>query len=109
MVGIQVGAYWKSWVEINPKTAREFGLKDRELAWVESTRGRIQAEARLFQGIRPGVVHLHLGLGHTSYGRFGTGIGVNAADLIESNFDSLSGGPALNGTRVKVSSARTRA
>ena len=58
---------------------------------------------RLFPGIRPGVVHLHLGLGHTSYGRFGTDIGVNVTDVIENNIDMLSNIPALNGTRVKVS------
>ncbi len=103
MVGIQVGRYWSSWIEIHPRTAQEYRLKDRELAWVESTRGRLQASVRLFQGIRPGVVHLHLGLGHTSYGQYGTGIGVNATALMENNFDSLSGTPALNGTRVKVS------
>jgi len=103
MVGIQVGRYWKSWVEINPETAAHHGLKDRQPAWVESAKGRIQAEVRFFQGILPGVVHMHLGLGHTSYGRFGTGIGVNVTDIIENSFDSLAHIPALNGTPVKVS------
>ncbi|MEE9167331.1 MAG: molybdopterin-dependent oxidoreductase [Candidatus Neomarinimicrobiota bacterium] len=103
MIGVQVGRYWKSWIEINPLTGREYGLKDRGMGWVESTQGRIQGEVRFFEGIRPGVVHLHLGLGHTSYGRFGTGIGFNATDLIENHRDSLSYTPALNGTPVKVS------
>ena len=105
MVGIQAGRYWKSWIEINPETGQEFGLKDEESAWVQSAQGRIRADVRFFQGIRPGVVHIHLGLGHTSYGRFGTGIGINVTDIIENNFDSLSNIPALNGTRVKVSPA----
>ena len=103
MVGVQVGRYWDSWVEINPLTARTYGLHDREPAWIESTRGGVRAVVRLFPGIRPGVVHLHLGLGHTSYGRFGTDIGVNVTDVIENNIDMLSNIPALNGTRVKVS------
>jgi anaerobic selenocysteine-containing dehydrogenase len=102
MVGIQVGQHWKSWIEINPETAKMYGIKDRKLAWVESVKGRVKAEARFFPGILPGVVHIHLGLGHTSYGRFGTGIGINAKDLIENKFDSLSSIPALNGTRVRV-------
>lgn len=106
MIGIQVGRYWKSWIEINPKTAAEYRLHDRELAWVESSSGRIRAEVRFFQGIRPGVVHIPLGLGHTSYGQFGTGIGANVTDLIENNFDFISNTPALNGTRVKISTAR---
>lgn len=106
MVGIQVGRYWKSWIEINPKTAAEYQLNDRDLVWVESSSGRVKTEVRLFQGIRPGVVHMALGLGHTSYGQFGTGIGANATDLIENNFDFVSNTPALNGTRVKISSVR---
>jgi len=102
MVGIQVGRHWKSWIEINPGTAKMYGIKDRHPAWVESVKGRVKAEVRYFPGIHPGVVHIHLGLGHTSYGRFGTGIGVNAVDLMENKFDSLSSIPALNGTRVRV-------
>ena len=102
MVGIQAGRHWKSWMEINPETAKKYGLKDRQPAWLESLKGRLQVEVRVFQGIRPGVVHIPLGLGHTSYGRFGTGIGVNPTDLMENLFDPLFHLPALNGTRVKV-------
>ncbi|MFQ6616802.1 MAG: molybdopterin dinucleotide binding domain-containing protein, partial [Fidelibacterota bacterium] len=80
-----------------------------EMVWVESQSGRIQAEVRFFQGIRPGVAHIHLGLGHTSYGRFGTGIGANAARVIEDTADALTGSPAWNGSRVKLSPVRREA
>lgn len=102
IVGIQVERHWKSWMDINPETAKMYGLKDRHLAWVESVKGQVKVEVRFFPGILPGVVHIHLGLGHTSFGRFGTGIGINVMDLIEDKFDSLSSIPALNGTRVRV-------
>jgi anaerobic selenocysteine-containing dehydrogenase len=105
MVGIQAGRHWKSWMEVNPETAKKYGLKDRQPAWLESLKGRLQAEVRVFQGICPGVVHIPLGLGHTAYGRFGTGIGVNPTDLMENQFEPLVHIPALNGTRVKVSPA----
>jgi anaerobic selenocysteine-containing dehydrogenase len=103
MVGIQWSRHWKSWLEINPETAAANGLKDRGRARLESANGSAEVEVRVFPGILPGVVHIHLGLGHRSYGRFGTGIGVNAADLLDPAFDSLTPTPALNGTRVKVS------
>jgi anaerobic selenocysteine-containing dehydrogenase len=103
MVGVQVGHYWDSWVEINPDTAREYGIKDREPVWVQSVRGRVKTRARLYQGIRPEVVHLHLGLGHSSYTRFGTGVGVNAMDLMDHVNDQLTGRQTSNGTRVKIS------
>ncbi len=103
IVGIQVGRYWKSWMEINPVTAKSYNLKDRKMAWLESSKGRLKIEVRTFEGIRPDTVHVHLGMGHTAVGRFGTGIGVNITDIIENNFDSITNAPALNGTRVKVS------
>ena len=106
IIGIQVGRYWKSWLEINPETAHNYGLEDRKMAWIESANGRLQVETRFFNGIRPDTVHLHLGLGHTSFGRFGTGIGVNAKDIIDDKYDSLTNAPALNGTRVKVGKVR---
>jgi anaerobic selenocysteine-containing dehydrogenase len=103
MVGVQVGHYWDSWLEINPDTAREHGIKDREPVWVQSVRGRVKTRARLYQGIRPEVVHLHLGLGHTSYTRFGAGVGVNAMDLMDHTNDQLTGRQTVNGTRVTIS------
>jgi anaerobic selenocysteine-containing dehydrogenase len=102
ILGIQVGEYWNSWAEINPQTAEIFELKEHGRVIVESENGRVQVGVRIFPGIRPGVIHLQLGLGHTSYGRYGTKIGVNVTDLIENNFDSLTGIPSLNGTRVRI-------
>ncbi len=103
ILGIQVGKSWDSWGEINPQTAELYGLKEHDQVLVESENGRIHIGIRIFQGIHPGVIHLQLGLGHTSYGRYGTKIGANVTDLIEDNFDSLTNLPALNGTRVRIS------
>jgi anaerobic selenocysteine-containing dehydrogenase len=102
ILGIQVGEYWDSWAEINPQTAKSYGLKEHDHVLLESENGRTHVKVRIFNGIRPGVIHLQLGLGHSSYGRFGTDIGVNVTDLMEDNFDSLTGAPSLNGTRVKI-------
>ncbi|MEE9162644.1 MAG: molybdopterin-dependent oxidoreductase, partial [Candidatus Neomarinimicrobiota bacterium] len=103
MVGIQSHHHWESWVVAGPTTIREYGLKDRQQVWVESPLGRVQARLSEFAAIRPGVVHLQLGLGHTSLGRFAAGVGVNATDIIHNRFDVLTGAPALNGTRVRLS------
>jgi len=105
ILGIQVGKYWNSWAEINPRTAEEFGIKEHNTIIVESEKGKVRATVRIFQGIRPGVIHLQLGLGHTSYGRYGTKIGANVTDLIEDNYDSLTGVPSLIGTRVRIKPA----
>lgn len=103
ILGIQVGKYWDSWAEINPQTAKAYGIKEHDRVLVESENGRIHVGVRIFQGIRPDVIHLQLGMGHTSYGRYGTNIGANATDLIDDNFDLLTGIPSLNGTCVRIS------
>ena len=102
ILGIQVGKSWDSWAEINPQTAEVYGVKEHNQVLIESENGRIRAGIRIFQGISPGVIHLQLGMGHTSYGRYGTNIGVNATDLLEDNFDSLTGIQSLNGTRIRI-------
>ncbi len=105
ILGIQVGKYWDSWVEINPKTAEVYGIKEHDQVLVESENGRIHVGVRIFQGIHPEVIHLQLGMGHTSYGCYGTNIGANATEIIEDNFDTLTRVPALNGTCVRISLA----
>ena len=105
IVGIQSENYWQSWLEINPLTAQANHLEDHHTALVESAAGHLEVKVRYFEGIRPGVVHLHMGLGHTNYGRYSNGVGVNATDIIENKFESLSGAPALNGTMVKLTPA----
>ncbi|MEE8437896.1 MAG: molybdopterin dinucleotide binding domain-containing protein, partial [Candidatus Neomarinimicrobiota bacterium] len=102
ILGIQVGKSWDSWAEINPQTAEVYGLNEHNQVLIESKNGRIHAGVRIFQGISPGVIHLQLGMGHTSYGRYGTNIGANATDLMDDNFDSLTGIQSLNGTRVRI-------
>ena len=109
MLGIQTEHGWESWLDINPRTAAEFHLRDHQSVWLESPYGRITVQAHLFEGMRPGVVHLALGLGHTSLGRYGTGIGANAIDIMGAEVDALSGVPALNGTPVRVTPATGRA
>ncbi|MEE9464238.1 MAG: molybdopterin-dependent oxidoreductase [Candidatus Neomarinimicrobiota bacterium] len=102
VIGLQVSRYWQTWVDVNPATGRQYGLSDHGTVWVESSVGRIEAHVRFTEGIHPGVLHIPRGLGHTHYGRYGTGIGSNTAEVIENRFDALTGAPALNGTPVKI-------
>lgn len=51
------------WVELNPADAARFGIAEGDLVGVSSTRGAIQARARLC-GIRPGVVFLPFHYGY---------------------------------------------
>jgi molybdopterin-containing oxidoreductase family iron-sulfur binding subunit len=73
---------WHSWVELHPDTARELDVRDGEILRLTSPHGALEAPAFVYQGIRPDVVAVPLGLGHTEYGAYAKGRGVNALDLL---------------------------
>ena len=105
MFGYTMRQYWDSWVEINPVIAAEKGITDGNWVWIESSVGTIKARAKLFPGIIPSAVGIPFGLGHTSYGRYAKGFGVNPTSIIKNHYDLISGLPALHATKVKISLA----
>jgi len=68
---------WGSWVEINPKTAASLGIADGDVVEVSSYHGSVRAPAVLFPAIRPEVIAMPYGQGHTAYGRYATDKGAN--------------------------------
>jgi len=96
------GVGWASPAEINPDTAAELNLKDRDRIWIESPFGKIQTSVKLSEGVPPNLVCIPLGQGHTSYGRWQKGIGCNPNEIIGVDFDRLSGQSTFFNTRVKV-------
>jgi molybdopterin-containing oxidoreductase family iron-sulfur binding subunit len=73
---------WQSWVELHPDKARELDVREGEIVRVTSPLGSIEAAA--YPGLRPDVVAVPLGLGHTEYGEYARGRGVNPLDLLVS-------------------------
>jgi anaerobic selenocysteine-containing dehydrogenase len=100
--GLHVGVKWDAWVEINPQTARSLGIADGDWVWVESPVGRVKTRARLFPGAMPHVVNIPFGQGHTAYGRWASGRGVNPNEVTAAGAELLGGLPTWFGTRVRV-------
>jgi anaerobic selenocysteine-containing dehydrogenase len=101
IAGEHVFASWDSWLEIHPETAHPLHIADGDMVWVESRRGRAQVRARLYAGVRPGVVHLPLGYGHIA-GSPWECRGVNPFSLIEERYEPVAGLPQTTQTYVKV-------
>ena len=53
----------------------------------------------------PSVVSIPFGLGHTSYGRYAEGHGTNPNSILNNLYDRITGKPALQATKVKISLA----
>ncbi|HWP03753.1 MAG TPA: 4Fe-4S dicluster domain-containing protein, partial [Gemmatimonadaceae bacterium] len=68
---------WQSWVEIHPETARRLGVEAGDHVTVTTQAGAVEAPAYIYLGVRPDTVAIALGRGHTAYGRYAEGIGVN--------------------------------
>ncbi len=92
-------------VEVNPKTARTYGLSEGKDAVLSTPKGSAKVKVHLFDGIRPGLVALPRGLGHTAYDDYLADKGVNINDLIGPTPDPISGLDAAWGIRAKLSKA----
>jgi anaerobic selenocysteine-containing dehydrogenase len=93
---------WGSWIEINPKTAASLGIADGDLVEVSSYHGSVRAPALLYPAIRPEVVAMPYGQGHTAYGRYAKDKGANP--IIVNPYAVNSDTSAMRVTIAKVSS-----
>ncbi len=105
MFGYSAHQYWSSWVEIHPETAARYAIIEDAWVWVETSVGRVKVRAKLSHAIVPNVIAIPFGLGHTSYGRYAKGYGVNPHWIIRNLYDLISGKPAFEATKAKISLA----
>ena len=98
-------AVWGSWIEIHPEAAAGLGIALGDPVKVETSAGSVTAPAYLYAGIRKDCVAIPLGQGHTAYGRYANGRGLNALDLLPASQDAASGAVATMTVRARVSKA----
>jgi formylmethanofuran dehydrogenase subunit D len=92
---------WNTWVEINPETAHELGIDDDDVVRIVSEAGAVEASVYKYPGIRPDTIAMPFGQGHTAYGVYAQGRGVNPADLFGPHFNEA-GDLAFAGMKVKI-------
>ncbi len=95
-------AVWDSWLEIHPDTARSLGVKEGDFVKVTSPQGSLEVQVFVTEGIRPDTVAVALGQGHTSYGRYAKGRGVNPVAILPAATDARSGAYAWLSARVEL-------
>ena len=92
---------WNTWVEINPETAKELGIEDDDVVRIIGEAGAVEAPVYRYPAIRPDTIAMPFGQGHTAYGIYAQGRGVNPADILGANFNEA-GDLAFMGMKVKV-------
>ena len=92
---------WGTWVEMNPHTAEELGIEDDDVVRIVSEAGAVEASVYKYPAIRPDTIAMPFGQGHTAYGIYAQGRGVNPADILGPHFNEA-GDLAFAGMKVRV-------
>jgi anaerobic selenocysteine-containing dehydrogenase len=93
---------WGSWVEISPETAHKLDIHEGDILTIASPQSNIELPAFLYPGLRPDVIAIPVGQGHTQYGRYAINRGANPLRLGASTLDQATGTVAQIGVRVSV-------
>jgi anaerobic selenocysteine-containing dehydrogenase len=93
---------WDSWAEIHPNTAKKLGIQQGDIVKVSSQHGEIKLKAVLLKGVHPDVVAVPIGQGHTEYGRYAKGLGVNPLKILAPQPEQKTGELAMCATKVSI-------
>jgi molybdopterin-containing oxidoreductase family iron-sulfur binding subunit len=82
---------WHAWAEVHPETAAGWGVARGDIVLLKSRAGTVRAPVWVTPTIRPGVVAVPTGQGHTAYGRYAANRSFNAFDLLPATPTSYGG------------------
>jgi len=99
---------WDSWAEIHPKTAKKLDVETGDVVKVASSHGSLEVKVVVFPGIHPEAVAIPMGQGHTEYGRYAKGRGVNPYKILAPKFDKETGELATHATQVSITKIADR-
>ena len=94
----------ENWVEINSRDAAKYGVRDGEMAIVESPKDKITIRAKVVEGLVPGCVsirHGH-GFGHWAMGSVAKGKGAHSNNLMDIHTNPVTGANCYNECKVRV-------
>lgn len=91
---------WEHAALAHPSSAP--GIADGDHVTVESPFGKVTLRLRLDERMSTNTVAIALGRGHTAFGRFAKGEGINALELVAPGAAKGTGASVLCGTRVRV-------
>jgi len=93
---------WQSPVMVHPDTARSRGFQQADILHIESPAGSLEAQAYLTEIIRPEVMVMNAGQGHSAYGRYAENLGANPFAILSAGVDPICGGPCFAEFDIRV-------
>src|SRR2546425_64283 len=95
---------WHSWVEVHPDTAAKWGLSTGDFLLLKSPFGAQKFPAWITHSVRPDVLAVPTGQGHSAYGRYAQDRSANAFELLGTQVNSYGGRTFA----VRASATKTR-
>ncbi|MCS7311321.1 MAG: molybdopterin-dependent oxidoreductase [Acidobacteria bacterium] len=99
---------WDAWVEVHPETARRLSVAMGDVVELASPYGKIELPVYVYEGLRPDVVAVPIGQGHTQYGRYAQARGANPIELLSPRPEAISGGRVWLSVRVRLTKTGRR-
>jgi len=93
---------WQTPVLLHPKTTAKRRLKQGDLIEIESRWGKLQAPVYETEAVMPDVAAMPIGQGHTAYGRYARGKGLNPLTLLPPELEPMSGAPFFTAGSVAL-------
>jgi len=90
---------------VNGATLKKLGLYEGNRIVLTSKAGKVMAKIRVFEGVTNDTVALTMGFGHTAFGEFNDGKGMDVMALVTPSSEPGSGLSVWNDTRVNVAQA----
>jgi len=98
---------WHSWVEVHPDTAAKWGVAAGDFLLLKSPFGGQKFPAWITPSVRPDVLAVPTGQGHTAYGRYAKDRSANAFELLGVQANSYGGRTfAVRATATKTGEHR---
>ena len=83
---------WQTPVLMHPDTAAQNGMAEGDVVAMETAAGRLEAAVYPTEMVSPSVVVMGVGQGHSDYGRYAAGQGLNPHAILPAEIDPDTGG-----------------
>lgn len=93
---------WQTPVLVHPDVLKSRGLEQGDLVRIESRQGEIEAPVYESPWLRPDVMVMSIGQGHTAFGRYAAGKGANPLRLVPVETVNETGGPLYTAADVQI-------
>jgi len=98
---------WHGWVEVHPETAARWGVATGDFLLLKSPFGAVKAPVWITPSVRPDVLAVPTGQGHSAFGRYAKDRSFNAFELLRAEANGYGGRSfAVRATATKTGEHR---